>query len=299
MNLAIQRNSPAAVARQRAPRLHPAAIWGGLLTAVAIACFLGPAVWRASPVETDLLHRFAGPSLQHPLGTDAFGRDLLARVLHGGRNSLLTAGLVLVSTVSIGAAVGVGSALLGGRIDQVVARLIDGMLALPSLILALGVVGALGPGWRSLVIALVATGWPWFARVYRSLVITERECGYVAAARAVGAGPLRIAFCHIGPNVLGPGLVVATTELGNAILGLAAFSFLGLGVAPPTPEWGLMVSDGRQHFQSHPWIIIAPGLAITITVVAVNLFGDALRDATDPLRARRRRGSANAADLPN
>lgn len=299
MNPAIERDSPAAVARQRALRVHPAAVWGGLLAAVAIACFLGPAVWRASPVETDLLNRFAGPSLQHPLGTDSFGRDLLARILHGGRNSLLTAGLVLVSTVSIGAGVGVGSALLGSRIDQVVARLIDGMLALPSLILALGVVGALGPGWRSLVIALVATGWPWFARVYRSLVITERERGYVAAARALGAGPLRIAICHIGRNVFGPGLVVATTELGNAILGLAAFSFLGLGVAPPTPEWGLMVSDGRQHFQSHPWIIIAPGLAITITVVAVNLFGDALRDAADPLRARRSQGSANAANLPN
>ncbi|WP_322797387.1 ABC transporter permease [Tepidiforma sp.] len=299
MNPAFEPGPPPAAGRRALPRLHAAAAWGPLLAAIVLACLAGPAVWRASPTETDLLNRFAGPSLQHPLGTDSFGRDLLARILHGGRNSLLTAGLVLVCTVSIGAVVGVSSAVVGGRIDQAIARLVDGMLALPSLILALGVVGALGPGWRSLVIALVATGWPWFARVYRSLVITERERGYVAAARALGAGPLRIAICHIGRNVFGPGLVVATTELGNAILGLAAFSFLGLGVAPPTPEWGLMVSDGRQHFQSHPWIIIAPGLAITITVVAVNLFGDALRDATDPLRARRSRGSANAANLPN
>lgn len=291
MNAAEARLPAPAAPRLSIRRLcEPNLLWGALLAAILAACLIGPLAWTASPTETDLLDRFAGPSREHPLGTDAFGRDLLARLLHGGRNSLFTAGLVLVGSVSLGALVGTASALSGRRIDQLIGRCIDGLLALPSLVLALGVVGALGPGWRSLVIALVATGWPWFARVYRSLVITERERGYIVAARALGASPFRIAWRHIGPNVLGPGLVVAATELGNAILGLAAFSFLGLGVAPPTPEWGLMVSDGRQHFQSHPWVIIAPGLAITVTVLAVNLFGDALRDATDPLQTRRAPG---------
>ncbi len=276
---------PAAFPRIRI-RPAPAVVWAAGLLVVLGAVLLGPLAWTADPNRTDLLNRFAGPSLEHPLGTDAFGRDLLARILHGGRLSLGAAAIVIVCSTALGLVVGTLAAAGGGAIDAAASRLVDGLIAMPSLVIALGMVGAFGAGLATLIIALIATGWPWYARIYRSLVVAERQKPYVLAARASGAGTLRIAWRHVGPNIAGPVFVVAATDLGATILGLAAFSFLGLGVAPPTPEWGAMVNDGRQHFQSHPWVIIAPGLAITLAVVLVNLLGDALRDATDPLRRR-------------
>lgn len=267
-------------------RPAPAVFWTAGLVVVVVAVLLGPLVWTADPNHTVLLNRFAGPSLQHPLGTDAFGRDLLARILHGGRLSLSAAAVVILCSTVLGLIFGSLAAAIGGAVDAVAARLVDGLIALPSLVIALGMVGVFGAGLATLVLALIATGWPWYARIYRSLVIAERQKPYVLAARSTGVSAFRIAWRHLGPNIAGPAFVVAATDLGATILGLAALSFLGLGVAPPTPEWGTMVSDGRQHFQSHPWIIIAPGLAITITVLLVNVLGDALRDAADPLRLR-------------
>jgi peptide/nickel transport system permease protein len=164
---------------------------------------------------------------------------------------------------------------------------VDGLLSLPSLVVALGVVGVFGRSFETLVLALVATSWPWYARIYRGFVLNERQEMYVLGAAALGCSPWRIAWRHISPNIVGPTLVVATVNLGNAILSLASLSFLGLGVTPPTAEWGAMVNDARLHFQSHPWLIVAPGLAISVTVVSVNLVGDALRDATDPRRRGR------------
>jgi peptide/nickel transport system permease protein len=279
--------SPPAALR-RFPRRWPRPVywWAALLSAMLLAAAVGPQVWTVDPNATNLPDRFAGPSFEHPLGTDGFGRDLLARLLHGARLSLVSAAIVIVCSTLLGLVVGSLAAVIGGIIDTLAARLVDGLLALPALVVALGLIGVFGTGWSTLVVALIATGWPWYARVYRSLVIAERQKPYVTAARALGASTLRIAICHLGPNIAGPVAVVAATDLGSTILGLAAFSFLGLGVAPPTPEWGAMVAEGRQHFQSHPWVIVAPGLAITVTVIVVNLFSDALRDAADPFRRR-------------
>lgn len=286
MTAAASAQPAGALPARRMLRARPALIWGAALAAILAAAIVGPAAWPADPNRTDLLNRFAGPSLEHPLGTDGFGRDILARLLHGARLSLLSAGLVITCSTLLGLVIGSLAAAVGGLVDTLAARLIDGFLSLPSLVIALGMVGVFGAGWATLVAALIATGWPWYARIYRSLVIGERQKPYILAARATGAGTVRIAVRHLGPNIAGPVLVVAATDLGSTILGLAAFSFLGLGVAPPTPEWGAMVAEGRQHFQSHPWVIVAPGLAITCTVIVVNLLGDALRDAADPLRSR-------------
>lgn len=286
MTAAASAQPAGALPARRRLRARPALIWGAALAAILAAAIVGPAAWPADPNRTDLLNRFAGPSLEHPLGTDGFGRDILARLLHGARLSLLSAALVITCSTLLGLVIGSLAAAIGGLVDTLAARLIDGFLSLPSLVIALGMVGVFGAGWATLVVALIATGWPWYARIYRSLVIGERQKPYILAARATGAGTVRIAVRHLGPNIAGPVLVVAATDLGSTILGLAAFSFLGLGVAPPTPEWGAMVAEGRQHFQSHPWVIVAPGLAITCTVIVVNLLGDALRDAADPLRSR-------------
>jgi peptide/nickel transport system permease protein len=283
---AAGRRRPVALRLFRRRWPHPVYWWAAILALVLLGAALGPELWTTDPNRTNLLNRFAGPSFEHPLGTDGFGRDLLARLLRGARLSLVSAAIVIVCSTLLGLVVGSLAAVVGGIIDTLAARLVDGLLALPALVVALGLIGVFGTGWTTLVFALTATGWPWYARIYRSLVIAERQKPYVTAARAIGAGTLRIAVRHLGPNIAGPVAVVAATDLGATILGLAAFSFLGLGVAPPTPEWGAMVAEGRQHFQSHPWVIVAPGLAITVTVIVVNLFSDALRDAADPFRRR-------------
>jgi peptide/nickel transport system permease protein len=267
-----------AVGRRRW-RFSPAGLFGlAVLALIVAAACVGPEIWPADPERTNLLNRFAAPSRTNPLGTDDFGRDLLARLLHGARLSLIGGVAVLAGSTLMGLVIGGLSASVGGRIDAIAGRTIDSMLAMPSLVVALGAVGIFGQSFEILLLSLVATSWPWYARIYRSLVIKERRELYVEAATVIGCSPARIAWRHIGPNVFGPAVVVATVNLGNAILSLASLSFLGFGVAPPTAEWGAMVNDARPHFQSHPWLIVAPGLAISLTVVAVNLVGDWLRD---------------------
>jgi ABC-type dipeptide/oligopeptide/nickel transport system permease subunit len=276
--------------RARAASLGVAGLGGlGTLAIVVVLAIAGPYFWNLDAELTSLPNRFLGPSLEHPLGTDDFGRDILARLLHGARLSLAGGALVLCGSTVLGMAIGGVSASIGGKVDLVAARTIDALLSLPSLVVALGIVGVFGKSFDNLVFALVLTSWPWYARIYRGFVVKERNEVYVLAAHTLGCGPLRVAVRHIGPNIAGPALIVATVNLGNAILSLASLSFLGLGVTPPTPEWGAMVSDARFHFQSHPWLMIAPGLAISITVIAVNVAGDALRDAMDPRISRSKR----------
>jgi ABC-type dipeptide/oligopeptide/nickel transport system permease subunit len=269
-------------------RLRPDAwIAFAMVLATAAGVLAGPLLWRADPEALDLTNKYAGFSGAAPLGTDDFGRDILSRLLHGGRLTFAGAVLVLVGCSGIGLVMGCLAGFSGGRWDSLISRLIDAFLSLPSLVVALGIVGVMGKSFTNLVIALVLTGWPWYARIYRSLVIRERNQPYVLAALSLGATRFRVLWRHIGPNILGPALVVATVNLGNAMLSLASLSFLGLGVRPPTPEWGAMVSDARFHFQTHPWLIAAPGLAIALSVLGVNILGDALREMTDP-RPRQR-----------
>jgi peptide/nickel transport system permease protein len=255
----------------------------GLLLAVAV----GPTLWTADPNTTDLPRRFQGVSIEAPLGTDSFGRDLLARVIHGARISLAGAVVVVLGETALGMAIGLLAGAGNRQVDAVLGRLIDSLLALPSLVMALAIVGVLGKSMPNLLLALIITGWPWYARLYRSFALQQRAEDYVLAAHAVGCSPSRILCRHIGPNIVGPALVLSTVNLGGAILGLASMSFLGLGVQPPTAEWGAMVNDARLSFQTHPWPILVPGMAISLTVIAVNIIGDTLRDLADPRSHRR------------
>ena len=252
------------------------------LGALALAVLAGPLVWRVDPDATDLSRTFAGFSAEHPLGADELGRDILSRLLHGGRRSLGGALVVLAASLGVGLLVGALAGAAGGRTDAVLSRLIDGLLALPTLVLAFALVGVLGASFGNLLLALVLAHWPWHARICRGLVRRERGRDYALAARALGVPPARVVWRHIGPNILGPVLVRASTGLAGAILSLTALSFLGLGVQPPEAEWGAMVSGARPYFQTHPWVIAAPGLAIGATALALTLLGDALRDAADP-----------------
>jgi ABC-type dipeptide/oligopeptide/nickel transport system permease subunit len=255
---------------------------------IVLAVLGGPLVWQARPDETHLENTFAGMSQAHPLGTDQFGRDILSRLLIGGRLSLAGAALVLGGTSMLGIVIGALAGLGGRRIDALVSRMVDGLLALPTLVVALSIVGVLGGSLPHLLLALVITGWPWYARVYRGLFLVETNKDYVVAARALGASPIRIAHGHIWPNLTGPALVLSAFNLGGAILGLTALSFLGLGTPPPQAEWGAMINDARVYFQTEPWVITAPGLAIGVTVLTVNLLGDALHEAMDPQRRKSR-----------
>jgi len=259
---------------------------GLVLVGIIGIVIVGPWLWTADPDQTNLANRFAAFSSAAPLGTDNFGRDILSRLLHGGRVSLLGALIVLIGSSGIGLAMGALSGSLGGKVDALLSRLIDALLALPTLVVALGIVGAMGKSFSNLVIALVLTGWPWYARVYRGFVLRETKQMYVLAATAIGVPRAQILWRHIGPNIFSAILVLAAVNLGNSILSLASLSFLGLGVQPPQAEWGAMVNSSLTYFQIHPWLIIAPGLAISLTVIAVNLLGDALRDLADP-RTRR------------
>lgn len=258
------------------------AVSGMAAVLIALLLAFGPLAWSQDPNQTDLRGRLAGPSRAHPFGTDEFGRDLLARVLHGGRRSLGGAAAVVAGATGLGMVAGVAAASRGRTLDAFLARAIDALLAVPPLVIALAIVGILGKSFGNLLLALVLTGWPWYARVYRSFVLRERNAEYVTAAIALGCAPTRIVWRHIGPNVIGPALVLSSVNLGNAVLGLASLSFLGLGVQPPHAEWGAMVSEARGRFDSYPWLMVVPGLAIGVTVVIANLLGDAIRDAVDP-----------------
>jgi len=255
---------------------------------LVLAAVVGPGLWLRDPFAQDPAARLLDPSLAHPFGTDNFGRDILARLVLGARWSLAGAAIVCCGTSGLGFIVG-ALAASGNRIgDNVIGRSIEALLAMPGLVMALALSAVLGPSFQNLLLALVVTGWPSYARLSRALILKERSQQYVDGAVALGADRLRIVVRHILPNVVGPAAVLATGDYGKVILGLASLSFLGLGMQPPTPEWGEMINEARGYFQTHPWQMIAPGLCIVVTVLAVNFVGDAIRDRLDPRTARAR-----------
>lgn len=264
---------------------------GAMLGAVLVLLLVAAAVfapWLADrpPAQQDLRARLQPPSLTHPFGTDEFGRSLYARVLHGARVSLLTGLIPVVAALIVGSTVGLVAGYAGGRLDALLMRAMDVLLAFPSLLLALAVVGTLGPGLVNAVIAIAVVDVPQYARLVRSVVLGAREEEYVQAARALGAGHGRLMLTHVFPSAIGPIVVQATLGIGFAILAIAGLSFLGLGVQPPTADWGEMLARGRRYLPDATWLMIFPGLAVSITVLAFNLLGDGLRDALDPRSAR-------------
>jgi peptide/nickel transport system permease protein len=256
---------------------------GAILTAFLILlAVLAPVISPHDPLGQDLTARLLGPSRAHLLGTDDLGRDQLSRLLYGARVSLFV-GLIAVAISSLlGSLLGLISGYFGGLVDNVIMRLMDAMLAFPAILLALLIVSALGPGLVNTLIALGVSGIPHYARLIRSTVLTVRSREYVLAARALGAGSGRIMFRHVLPNSLAPVLVATTLQTGTVIVGIASLGYLGLGVQPPTPEWGSMLSGSRLLFFQAPWLLFAPGVAILLAVVGFNLIGDGLRDALDP-----------------
>jgi peptide/nickel transport system permease protein len=263
------------------------AMLGAVLVAlVVVGAVAAPVLAPHDPTTIAPGQRLSAPSPTYPLGTDELGRDLLSRLLFGARVSLAVGlSAVMLSTV-IGVAIGLISGFYSGRFDLVMMRIMDVLLAFPGLVLALALLAVLGPDLRNLVLALVVGGVPGFARLARGACLVVAAEPYVESARAVGASNGRILLRYIWPNSMAPILVSATAALGGLILAEAGLSFLGLGVQPPTPSWGMMLSTGRAYMQSTPLVAMWPGLAIFITVLGFNLLGDGVRDATDP-RLRR------------
>jgi peptide/nickel transport system permease protein len=256
---------------------------GAVIVAVAVlAALIGPIVAPFDSAAQDLSQRLTGPTAQHWFGLDELGRDILSRVLAGARISLLV-GIVVVSVSStVGIAVGSVAGYFGGRVDELLSRVIDILMAFPGLLLAIAMVAVLGPSLFNVVFALSLIGWVGYARLVRGQVLRARELEFVQAARALGASTPRVLIRHVIPTALPAVTVQATLGMGGAILAEASLSFLGLGVQPPTPSWGTMLNYGRIHLLDAPHLTVFPGLAIAVLVLGFNFLGDGLRDALDP-----------------
>jgi len=254
----------------------------GFLVFLIVIAVVGPSVWPWGALDQHMDALLQDPSLVHPLGTDEFGRDTLARLLLGARWSLAGAAVICGGTSLLGFFIAAFAISGGSKTDTIVGRVIEAMMALPGLVTALAFASILGASFTNLLFALIVTSWPWYARTYRALLLKERSALYVECAVAVGAGHWRILLRHVLPNIIGPAAVLATANFGAVILNLAGLSFLGLGMQPPTPEWGEMINEAARYFEEYPWQMIAPGLCIGATVLAINLLGDGLRDVADP-----------------
>lgn len=254
-----------------------------LLILIAVfADFLAPYDVR----EQDVRHRLEEAGAQHWLGTDALGRDVLSRIIIGSRVSLLVGIISISFAMAVGIWLGILGGYKGGRIDNIVTRIIDTMMAFPSLLLGLLVVSALGPGLRNTIIAIGLAFVPRFARVARGSTIVIKESEYIMASQAAGASDGRIILLHIIPNLVGEIVVMGSLWVATAIIIESSFSFLGLGVQPPTPSWGMMIKSGVDEILMAPWLAVYPGLAISIAVLAFNLIGDGMRDLLDPKMLR-------------
>jgi peptide/nickel transport system permease protein len=260
-----------------------------VVAAVVLTALAAPLLSPFDPIEQDLGDlRLKAPGFRdsagrvHPLGTDHLGRDLLARVIYGARPALLVGFAAVAISGLLGLAAGLVSGYFGGRLDDVLMRLADIQLAFPFILLAIAVIGVLGPSLQTIIIVIGVSSWVVYARIVRGAVLTLREREFVQAALALGGGDGRVVLRHVLPNVLTPWLVVATLDMARVIVIESALSFLGLGVQPPTPTWGGMLADGRVYISTAWWLATFPGLAILITVLGINLFGDGLRDTLDP-----------------
>lgn len=265
----------------------PSGVVGLIILVVVIACAVfAPYIAPYDPIKYMPADRMQGPSLHHGLGTDLYGRDLLSRVIYGGRISLAVSLLSVSLALIVGGLLGALAGFYLKWVDTLIMRLTDVLLAFPAILLAIALLAFLGGGFWNLTLAIAIAYIAPFARVVRAAVLRVRDTMYVEASLALGANDRRLLWRHVLPNALGPVLVEISLRLAYAILAEAALSFLGLGTPPPAPAWGQMIADGRPFLESNPWISVAPGLAIMLTVLGFNLLGDALRDALDPRLSR-------------
>jgi peptide/nickel transport system permease protein len=251
-----------------------------------LACFVVVAILAPlipiDPTDQDLDRALETPNFSHPLGTDSYGRDLATRVAHGSRLSLIVGLVPVALALLVGLPLGLLAGFLGGWFDAAFMRFCDALLSFPTILLAVAIMGTIGPSIQNVILALGFVYMPTVARLIRGSTLATASSDYVLSARAVGAGSARIAFFHILPNVIAPITILATVSFSMAILAEASLSFLGLGTQPPTPSWGLMLNEGHTYIETAPWIALVPGAAITLAVLAVNFLGDGLRDALDP-----------------
>lgn len=254
----------------------------GILIFFILAALFAGYIAPHDPEKANLELRLKEPCREYPFGTDHLGRCILSRIIFGARVSLLVGLLVVSSSFVLGLAIGTLSGYYGGWLDEIVMRVVDAFLAFPSLLLALGIAGLFGAGFMNLVIALITVDWAGYARLARGSVMTVKEQDYIKAAKGLGAGDMHVILRHVIPNIISPLIVMATIGMGYVILSAAGLSFLGFGVQPPTPEWGSMLSEGKTYIRSVPYIMIFPGIAIMLTVMAFNYLGDELRDLLDP-----------------
>jgi len=273
-------------ARRRFRRYWLPTVGAAIIAVWGIVIALGPSMAPYGVNDVDLTARLLPPSSIHLFGTDDLGRDVFSRILLGARLSLPTGIAVVLISGFLGIGIGGVAAYAGGKVEDILMRIADVVLAFPPLILAMAIAAARGVGVGSAVLSLVAIWWPQYARLSRSLILVQRDLEYVQAARALGHGPVRTLVRHILPNTAGPMIALLTLDVGNAIITFSSLSFLGLGAVPPTPEWGAMVSAGRLLINQW-WVSGMPGIAILSVVVAFNFLGDGLRDWLDP-RARQR-----------
>lgn len=246
------------------------------------AALFAPLLTSYQPTAADMKNAFLPPSAEHFFGTDKLGRDCFARVLYGARSSLASVLLLVALVFTVGTALGTLSGYAGGKTDAVIMCLADIFISFPGVLLAIAIAGIIGGSMVNAIIALTCATWPKYARLSRSLVLKVKQNEYIAAAEVNGGTPLGILTRHILPNILPLLVITAAADMGALMLELAGLSFLGFGTQPPAPEWGAMISEGRQHLQTAPWLMIFPGLAIFVSVVIFNLWGDALRDVLDP-----------------
>ena len=272
---------------RRLAQNKPAVIAGAVLIALVLVALLAPFIVRCDPAAMDLDRRlqppaWAGGEWARPLGCDQIGRDVLARIIYGTRTSMLVGVVIVLLTLLIGVALGGLAGYLGGWIDVVLSRLVDILLAFPFLVFALGMMAVLGPGLLNMILVLTFKGWVDFFRVTRAEVMALKAADFVEAARALGVRRSTIIVSEILPNVLPSIIVLAALRMAAIIIAEASLSFLGLGVQPPTPSWGMMINEGRPYMLNAWWISTFPGLAIVLLVLAINIFGEGLRDAVDP-----------------
>lgn len=253
-------------------------IWGAIVTLILVMSFFAPYFLPYDPLETNATIMRQAPSVQHLFGTDNMGRDVLSRLLAGARTSIFATIMLVIISFFVGTVVGVVCGYYGGALDDLVMRFTDILLSVPQLVLAIAVAGMLGGSLVNTMIAIGITSWTSYARLARSHAMRIRQLPFINACRLTGCSDAHIIITHVVPNLIGPMLVNATLEIGTTMLSIAGLSFLGLGVAPPTPEWGAMVSESRNYLQLAPWAVFAPALAILLTVMLFNYFGESVCD---------------------